>query len=68
MLILAYGSSFGAEVKYFEKLEGQSITGLRQIEIIEFRGHTYIHYRNLWTSSDSGFIHDPDCECKKNKG
>lgn len=52
-----------ARVVSSEKIEGAS---MRTMEIIEFHGHTYVHYRNHWTSVGDAFFHDPDCPCIKN--
>ena len=52
-----------AKVISSEEVEGSS---MRTMEIIEFHGHTYVHYRNHWSSAGDAFLHDPDCPCIKN--
>ena len=40
-------------------------SGRNTLHRIPFEGHTYIHFRNHWSSSGDSFIHDPGCECLK---
>lgn len=36
------------------------------IETVKISDHTYIHFRNNWSSYDSHMWHDPECEnCKQ---
>ncbi len=51
-----------AKVLISENIEGDS---MRTMEIVEFRGHTYVYYRHHWNSAGSSFFHDPDCPCIK---
>lgn len=37
------------------------------LETIQYNGHTYIHFHNMWNHAGDSFIHDPGCECLKIK-
>lgn len=34
-----------------------------RIKKIRFSGHTYIHIKNMWSTADFKYMHDPDCPC-----
>ena len=62
VMMIFGGSAIAAKVLLSEEIEGSS---MKTMEIIEFHGHTYVHYRNHWSSAGDAFLHDPDCPCIK---
>ena len=50
-----------------DKIDYLEIAPSRYLYKINFEGHSYIFLRNTWNSSGDKLLHDPDCECLKDK-
>lgn len=65
-LVFVCSSVFGTTDTRYEIISEDRVTSVLKIYKINYEGHSYILFSNMWDHAGDQYFHDPECQkCKE---